>query len=73
MSFGDAPGLKGRLNLRWKGQQPNGIGDRRLAASDPLCDSLLGHPKLVRKALVGSGPFDRIQVLPLKVLDKRGF
>src|SRR5919199_6689759 len=49
-------------------QEPQGVGTRCPALSQPACELVFGKPEPIHESLVGSGGLERAQVLPLQVL-----
>jgi hypothetical protein len=64
------PSASRRLNVGWKRQQPNGVGDVGPRIAQALGDGLLGHSELLEQFLEGGGELERPQVLPVDVLDQ---
>ncbi len=54
-------------------EQPQQIGDMAARFVDELAQSLLGMPEILDQAMIRLGLFDRIEILPLNILDQRDF
>ncbi len=59
------------LHRRRELEEPQGVGDRRAALADPGRHLLLGQAEVLDQLLVGGRLLERVEVLPMQVLDQR--
>ena len=64
---GGDPALHGRGQL----EQPQGVGDLRPGAPDPLGELLVGAAEVLQQLTVGGGLLQRVQLGPVQVLQQR--
>ena len=59
------------LHGRRQVQQPEGVADVRAGAADLARQFLVGRAEVIQQLLVGRGLFQRVELLPVQVLDQR--
>ena len=70
MAGGELALLQQQVYRVGKGQQPQGVGNGGAGLAHPLGHLLLGETVFAHEHLVAVGLFNRVQILPLEVLNE---
>jgi hypothetical protein len=73
VAHGQAALVHEPLDRRWQLQQAQRVRDRYPAAPDLCCHGVVGEPEVLDELLVGGGLLERVEVVPVQVLDERVF
>ena len=71
MPRGQHAGCNPVLHVRRQLEQAQGIGDMRPGPAEPTGQLLVGGPEVIEKLLVSRGLLERVELLPVQVLQQR--
>ncbi len=58
------------LHRRWELEQAQRVRDGGPALADPVSDGVVGEVEVLDELLIGGGLVERVEVLPVEVLDE---